>query len=409
MLGTESPSAARFGGTCALAFLVLFAYALARPPVESEFLRVHGAEMLPWVWAAVALGTIASVSVYSRFATRRSPVSLLAIWAAVFAIVLGAIDLARAMALPGATFALYVWKDVHVVVLLEIVWSFANAVFTVKGARSAYGLFCACGSIGGIAGNLASGELADRLGTGTALWAPLPALAVVAGVSFYFAGTQAGSVGRIGSVDGRAGADGGIAVVRRSPYLVLMLVLILLVQVSLTLLDYAYNQSIEATYTDTDVRTHVMSRVYASIDGSSLLLQLATAPVLRALGVPRTLLAVPAVLGSTVLAFLAAPRFIIVAVAKISSKALDYSVFKAAKEILYIPLSYEDKTRGKAMIDMLTYRVAKGGASLLLLGLLAVGIGWAVPWLVVALVVAWLAVTLALVRRYRRMVPRTAE
>ena len=67
-----------------------------------------------------------------------------------------------------------------------------------------------------------------------------------------------------------------------------------------------------------------------------------------------------------------------------ASKAFDYSLFRSAKEMLYIPLSYEEKTRGKALIDMLAYRVAKGGASLLVAAMLALGIASGVQWITVA-------------------------
>ncbi len=33
-------------------------------------------------------------------------------------------------------------------------------------------------------------------------------------------------------------------------------------------------------------------------------------------------------------------------------KALDYSLFRAGKEMLYLPLSYGEKTRGKALVDI---------------------------------------------------------
>lgn len=46
---------------------------------------------------------------------------------------------------------------------------------------------------------------------------------------------------------------------------------------------------------------------------------------------------------------------------------MDYSLFRAGKELLYFPLSYQEKTQGKAWVDIFGYRVAKGGASLLLL------------------------------------------
>ncbi|MCX5783918.1 MAG: hypothetical protein NTW04_05735, partial [Elusimicrobia bacterium] len=41
-------------------------------------------------------------------------------------------------------------------------------------------------------------------------------------------------------------------------------------------------------------------------------------------------------------------------------KFLDYSVFRASKEVLYIPLSYDARYRAKQVIDAFTHRAAKG-------------------------------------------------
>ena len=89
------------------------------------------------------------------------------------------------------------------------------------------------------------------------------------------------------------------------------------------------------------------------------------------------------------------------AVAKVSSKCMDYSIYRAAKEILYIPLSYKEKTEGKAVVDILCYRVAKIGASLLLLLLGAISAtGWVV-WCILALIGLWIALTLKLIPMYK--------
>jgi ATP/ADP translocase len=82
----------------------------------------------------------------------------------------------------------------------------------------------------------------------------------------------------------------------------------------------------------------------------------------------------------------------------VGSKVFDYSLFRAAKEILYLPLSYAEKTEGKAVVDVLTYRVSKAGASLLLLALAAS----AVTPTALALLLAWLALTEAVTRKEAR-------
>ena len=51
------------------------------------------------------------------------------------------------------------------------------------------------------------------------------------------------------------------------------------------------------------------------------------------------------------------------AIAFLLFKALDYSLFRAAKEILYIPLSFDARYRAKQVIDSFGYRFAKGGSA----------------------------------------------
>jgi len=55
-------------------------------------------------------------------------------------------------------------------------------------------------------------------------------------------------------------------------------------------------------------------------------------------------------------------------------KACDFSLFGVLKEMLYIPLSQEEKFQAKAIIDVFAYRSAKAVASCLILLLPAVGI-----------------------------------
>ena len=118
------------------------------------------------------------------------------------------------------------------------------------------------------------------------------------------------------------------------------------------------------------------------------------------LGVRRVLPSIPGILGATLLAFLVAPHVALLAAAKVLSKVLDYSLFRATKELLYIPLTYAEKTQGKAVIDMLTYRVAKGGASLLLLAVVALDTPRVVGWLTLGVIATWVFVSVGLARRY---------
>ncbi|MFT5429889.1 MAG: AAA family ATP:ADP antiporter, partial [Myxococcota bacterium] len=201
----------------------------------------------------------------------------------------------------------------------------------------------------------------------------------------------------------------GWIALRQSRYLLFMLGMIATIQVVITLVDYQFNAMVEQAYPDTDARTAAFGYVYAAIDSSALGLQLLTGPILVSIGVRGTLLGIPVIIGGTLLAFAISPVFLTMAVAKVAGKCFDYSIFRAAKEILYIPLNFAEKTQGKALVDIMTYRVAKGAASFLLMGLGALGLLALLPVLSLVLVGVWFALTVGVTRLNRTLTENASE
>ncbi len=401
----EESHKVRFGelaGLCVLGFLTLASYSVARPAIESLFLESYTETGLPWVWMAVAVTAFCTVIIYNRFASRLPPMTLFGASVAVSIIALALLLFLRQIGVPGSDFMLYIWKDIYIVILVEIFWTYANCLFRIRTARWLYGLLLVVGTMGSITGNLGVGWIAENHGTETALWALFPLLGLVWWMSQHMAGdlpTSNETTNESGSV------GDGLRVVRNSRYLVGMVLLIAVVQVVINLIDYQYNSILEESYPDLNERTKVNGEIYSIIDLSSLGLQFLTALVLTRLGVGRTLMAIPVMLGVVVGAFAASPRFLTAAIAKIGSKCFDYSLFRAAKEILYIPLGYREKTQGKAVVDMLTYRVAKGTASILVLGILALGsdgILSLISILCFVLIAVWMVLVRFLVHQYRK-------
>ena len=392
-------------GLAALAFVLLASYAVARPAAESLFLEHHGSSSLPAVWVAVALVSAFVVTFYNRFAASVGLLRLYAVCAGISALTCAALLVARHLEVPGSSFAIYVWKDVYIVVLIEVFWSYANTRFPLKTARWLYGFFCVMGSLGGMAGNLGVGLLAAEVGTASTLWALLPLLALTMVIAIVLERWSGDARRSSPPVEFSA----GFRVLQGSPYLVWMLALIGVVQVVITLVDYQFNVMVEAAYPDTDARTAVIGKVYAAIDVGSLSLQALTGLVLRYLGVAGAMLGIPVILGLSIASFAVVPRFATLAVAKVASKVLDYSLFRASKEILYLPLGYEEKTQGKAIIDMLTYRVAKGAVSLLLMVLVAIEAGSWVLLLAGALLVVWLMLARSLTARWKIRSAETSQ
>ena len=396
----EQPSLGRIIAFGLLAFGALSSYGFARPAVESIFLSTYGPAGEPYAWLAVAVVAVSVVGVYNRHAAHIHPARLFGLSATISAALLLVLLGAREIGLPGADFALYVWKDVYIVVLVEIFWTYANQVFAIGRARWLYGAFLLAGAAGSVLANLGVGVIAERWGTLYALWVVAPLLVVLALACVPLMRRIGGSTLR-GTKGPPSPIKASFSVLRESRYITLLLSLIAVTQIVITLVDYQFKVVVTEHVPSEDERTAIIGQVYGAIDSAVILLNLASAFVLRFVGVALTLKAIPLLLGLALVGALLGPLFTAMLVAKVVSKAFDYSLFRSAKEILYIPLSAVEKTRGKAVVDMLGYRVAKGFASFVILGLTAIdALAW-VTALSLALIGVWLWLTVLLVRGFR--------
>jgi ATP/ADP translocase len=390
----------RILGFASFGAVLMGSYSIAKPAAESYFLAHHQSQSLPKAWLAVSFAVIVVVSIYGRIAATASLPRLFQGALFFSAAILLALLLADYYAMPGSAFLLYVWKDVYIVVLIEIFWSYANLVFEIKTARWLYGVFLGAGSLGSVLGNLAASWVASEYGTIHALWMVLPMLLLLLAASLRLSHRVAAPSPEA-TTKPRFGA--GLSLVFSSRYLTLILLLVITVQLLINLVDYQYLAILEQTYPSVDRRTAVNGDVHAIINAGALALQFLCGGILRVIGVPSTLVLIPGIIGGSIIFFLLVPGFLSMSIAKVSGKVFDYSLFRAAKEILYIPLDYAEKTQGKAVIDMMVYRLAKGGAAFLLLGLTAVDAYTGLGFLNLSLTVVWLGITLALVPRFRKL------
>jgi len=81
-------------------------------------------------------------------------------------------------------------------------------------------------------------------------------------------------------------------------------------------------------------------------------------------------------------------------------KAFDYSIFRGAKELLYVPLGFDERYRAKEVIDVFGYRSGKGVSSAVIVLLQKAGVLVTNYYLAVgfAMAVLWLALVFPLTR-----------
>jgi ATP/ADP translocase len=156
----------------------------------------------------------------------------------------------------------------------------------------------------------------------------------------------------------------------KSHYLILILLLVILMQGSVGLLEYQFNLRLSLEIPETDMRTAYCGKLVGWTNLLSILFQiLGSLFMIQSLGLRKSHLLVPSLLLSITLLTWIIPSFALLSLSFILLKAIDFSFFGVIREMLYIPLQFEEKFRIKALIDVFAYRSSKACISLIILTL----------------------------------------
>jgi AAA family ATP:ADP antiporter len=153
---------------------------------------------------------------------------------------------------------------------------------------------------------------------------------------------------------------------------------------------------------DADAETAFQGWFFGTLNTSVLLLQFIVTPLaLNFVGLRWVHILMPMIHFAAITAALIEPNVMTVGLAFFLFKAFDYSIFRAAKEILYVPLSFDERYRAKEIIDVFGYRTGKGASSVVIVGLQNAGVLMANYYLAIAFAATglWLALIFPLTRR----------
>lgn len=386
--------------------LIIMSIYHLKPASRSLFIEYMGTDRLPHAWIATAVIMILGIGLYHRLVahTSRLSVALGTCAAAIAILAVMRVGLIR----PGVNevVAFMIFVDILSVVLVEQFWSLANAIFTTVEGKKWYGIV---GS-GGLAGGIAGGGLSALLIKFTAF--ETIDLLSVSLVTLFLIFLMTWVMGRLGifcRVDrpGRAAPRiGGWRRFSQNRYLMLIAALLLMGQWISPLIDFQFLKTVEANYTDLEARTAFLALISAIIGFVSIGVNLLVTPFVHAyLGAIVGLLAQPLLIFMSSFGFMMHSNAIMASATKVSDKSLSYSINRASRELLYIPLESVLIYQAKAWIDMFGYRIFKAVGSLVII---AFTYGTAYPgsilplsWLTLILCMFWIAGIFFLGRDYR--------
>lgn len=399
-------------------------YGIIRPAMDSLFL-VHF-DATDRLWGMAALPVLVTLLLWpynfalARFGARRTvagstalsgacllvPGLLLSDWAVRLVPAIASYD----GLLKSAAFGGYLIKEVYMVFLVEQFWSFATSSNTVEGGKKYFGGLLIMGGLGGMAGNKAQALLATSVGT-----AEMTLLALLLLVPFWLlistAYTLSPAQGRLRPKGGEREVGVGIRQLLTSRYLVLIALVVGLGQMMVACLDVVFHDKVLAAYPALDQRSVFLADVWFYINGGATLMQIVTPVVLRLFSVRILHIVLPVSHLATVGASLAFPFLATAAFAFAWFKAVDYSLFRACKDLLYVPLDFSARYRVKMLIDFVIYRSTKATTALALAALRSLSLVSLAFFPVVALAAAavWVAAGASLGSQFSKLASRSAD
>lgn len=214
----------------------------------------------------------------------------------------------------------------------------------------------------------------------------------------------------------------------QSRYLGLVAILVIGYGISINLVEVSWKHQLSLQFPDKNDYTNFMGLLSILTGFSTIAVILIGGSVVRTLGWRRGALATPYILGITGLFFFACIVFpdVFAPVAafmdvtplymavwfglaqNVLSKSTKYAFFDPTKEMAYIPLDEESKSKGKAAVDVVGARLGKSGGSLLQQFMFIVigPIGVIAPYaaaIMVGIIVVWILAVHALDIRFRAL------
>lgn len=393
--------------------LVILAYYQIKPASRSLYLEHFTAAQLPYVWVLSALVLGALMPAYGRLVSRVSRPRLVVGTCLSFALMLAGFRLW--IGGPVAAVCFYVFVDILSVALVEQFWSLTNAAFPTRQGSRWFGAIGAGGLVGGMSGGWLAQLLLTQAGLQTT------DLLLVSAALIVLVAVFSAVLVRSGVLAEQPGAAALPGLPERpalrdwfgNRYLLTITAVLLLAQVVEPIVEYQFMHFVQRDFPEREARTAYLSGFLSLLNAVALAINLIVTPlVLRGLGAIGGMLAQPLTLGLFAFLHLLQPGLGSGAAMKISDRGLSYSLNRAAKELLYVPIAPALIFKLKAWIDMFGYRAFKVlGATAILL--LTEWTHWlmepaAYCYFTIPAALLWILLVLSLTRPYRALIAQEA-
>ncbi|HXY41486.1 MAG TPA: Npt1/Npt2 family nucleotide transporter [Vicinamibacteria bacterium] len=403
----------RGGLLFAYLLLVLCAYVVGQVARDALFLGRFAASRLPFADMTLFAVVAAVAAVYVRVGRRLGLERVLVGSLVGFGLLgLGFALLAHRGAPAWLYPVVYVWVGVFGVLAPAQVWTLANYVLTPREARRLFGIVGAGATLGAALGGFLSNATARRFGAESLL---LLMSAVILG-STPLVGPLWRRRHQLDAAPPADEQDPGLPtsldLILDSGHLRAIAGIVLLSSFVTALSGWQLKAIAQQSIPGTNALAQFFGAWNGSVGVACLAIQLlATAGILRRLGLGQVLLLLPLGLLAGSLGLLAFGTLTAAVALRSVDKVLRYSLDRPAVELLYLPVPPPSKLVAKSFIDTVVWRAGDGLAGLSVLLFATIGGLGAVrlSLLNIPLLLLWVALALRVHRRYVSTLEQTLQ
>ena len=254
----------------------------------------------------------------------------------------------------------YVWVSVFSLFNLSVFWSFMTEVYNKEQAQRVFGVIAAGTSVGAIVGPTIMLSLIDRIGdNGLLLLSACLLFSPLIGIPLLRAQKNGplGNAGREGTEQTTLGSNpfSGFSILFSDKYLIALAGFILF-YVTINTFVYFELQNLTSTY-DLEFRAKVWAWIDLITNSLTLITAvLITGRIVQRFGIQTALTIMPALVAIGVLALVAAPVLLVLAIFQIGRRVGNYAITRPSREMLFTVLSREARFKTKPLIDVVVYR-----------------------------------------------------
>jgi AAA family ATP:ADP antiporter len=383
----------------ASAMFTLVGYEFIRSSSTVLFKSAYGAENLPLVMAAMPVVVFLGVAGYGWVLSLLGPRRTLLVTSLGSALMIFTCYLVVQTGAKWITAVLFLFKEFYIVLLIEQYWSYINSSVSPTTSRKVNGPVTGIAGLGSFAGGWLVAMSAESLGTEAMVLAAAVALipaAMVSDKTYRVYGEP------VAPPKEESHGNLALSMFRENPTLASLLAIVLSTQVIAAVLDFKFQVLLSSEFVGRpDAETAFQGRFWGMLNGSSLLLQFVVTPLLLSFFSLRLVhLLMPLIHLTAITVAIFEPSVLTVGVAFFLFKAFDYSLFRGAKEVLYVPLGFDERYRVKEVIDVFGYRTGKGASSVVIVVLQRLGVAMNNYYLAIgfAMALVWLALVFPLTR-----------